>query len=161
MSTTDPRPKAAPLWPKLLVALVLLVAIGLALRPRFTRWQHARGAHSGAPTVRPAPPQVLAFLAPIAVGGTLDGAEVLAIHGVDHGLIRVDLRKNGKRLSLTIGRAERAYQGTRAGPYRVYIWQSEASPEVTATLAEALARSLRAHPDRTPPPGLPAETQER
>lgn len=160
MSTTDPAPKTVPLWPKLLLAFVLLAGIGLALR--------ARGAHWGAPPPgrsaahhphdsvgRPAASrEVLAFLAPITVGSSLGGAEVASISGVHLGLIHVELRKGGERFGFAIGLARPDREAQRAGPYAVYIWTPERSSATTAELTGALVRSLRAHLDRPAPPGL-------
>ncbi len=175
MSTTDPEPKAAsaPLWPKLLVALVLLAAIGFALRPRISRWLRAPGSlvrgHHWVPappaqpvathpydSVNPPPasPQVLAFLAPITVGGTLGGAEVVNISAVHHGLIHVGLRIGGDRFGFAIGLSRPDREAQRAGPYAVYIWTPGPSAQTTAALTDALVRSLRAHLDRPAPPGL-------
>jgi len=173
MSTTDPKPKAAPLWPRLLVAFVLLAAIGLALRPRISRWLRARGPHAQgshwvpAPPVRPAAthphdgvnrpaasPEVLAFLAPITVGSSLGGAEVASISGVHLGLIHVVLRNGGERYGFAIGLSRPDREAQRAGPYAVYIWAPGRSAETTAALTEALVRSLRAHLGRPAPPGL-------
>jgi len=173
MSTTEPKPKAS-LWPKLLVALVLLAAIGFALRPRISRWLHARASLARGPNWVPPParsapthphdgvnppaasPQVLAFLAPITVGGSLGGAEVVSISGVHHGLVHVVLRIGGDRFGFAIGLARPDREAQRAGPYAVYIWTPGPSAQTTAALTDALVRSLRAHLDRPAPPGLSA-----
>lgn len=150
----------------MIVAIVLVGAIALALRPRVSRWlQHPttptvarqRGvAHEVAPSP-PAGAAELAFMAPLAVGSRVGGAELVRISAVEEGLIHVDLRKSGEVTHLAIGLVHPGYNAPRAGRYAVYIWEETPSAEASP-LAEALAASLRARGDREPPPGLTSGT---
>jgi hypothetical protein len=142
--------------PILIAALVLLGLGGWALKSRASHWGPRAGATStsGRPAAPvPASAPVLAFLAPLAEGSSIGGAEVVHISGVEDGLIHIDLRKNGQVLHFAIGLVHSGYNAPRAGQYAVYIW--ERTPNAASSpLAEAIAASLRSHPSRPPPPGL-------
>lgn len=160
MSTTESRSDGASTRTKrvpiLVAALVLLGLGGWALKSRASQWGPRGGARSateGPVAAVPASEPVLAFLAPLTVGSSVGGAEVVHISGVEEGLIHVDLRKNGQILHFAIGLQHSGYNAPRAGQYAVYIW--ERTPNAASSpLAEALAASLRPHASRPPPPGL-------
>jgi hypothetical protein len=147
----------------LLVAVVVVGALGVAVTSQVSRWKHrgtpvregGRGAGGGRPRIAavPASSAELSLLAPLVEGSSIGGAEVVRISGVEEGLIHVDLRKSGEVLHLAIGLAHDGYNAPRAGRYSVYIWERVPSA-AASSLAEVLAASLRPHASRPAPPGL-------
>lgn len=121
-----------------------------ARRARESAGLFGRGAN---PRLKPAGPQELAFLAPIAVGSELAGATVTRIGAIREGLLHLDLRREADVYHLAVGLGRPGLNAPRAGRYAVYIWEQTPTPEASP-LAEALAASLRQRPDREAPPGM-------
>lgn len=177
MSTDDNRPaepaprpapptRAARQGRAMAIAVVGVALLGAGLfalrRPPPARRRPAAAARAreGAPAQRAeATAAELAFLDPIRVGTAIEGATVTRIGAVEEGLIHVDLRKGGEDLHFAIGLVHPGYGAPRAGRYAVYIWEREPRPDSSA-LADALARAMRPHADRPPPPGLTGGTFE-
>lgn len=99
-----------------------------------------------------ASPAVLAFFAPLRVGGTFEGATIIGISDVEDGYVHIGFRRGTADVHLTVGVPRDTVRGIPAGRVAVNIWSTPTQD--AATLSSALARTLGEHADRPLPPGL-------
>ncbi len=116
----------------------------------------SKPASSAAPTNQPAGPEELALVAPLVVGGSLDGFEVTEIQAIHKGVLNVAVRKERVtvRLWIAVDSEKAPKPPAVAGKYAVFYSVRSGDPAEAERLAKALAQIVEKHADIPPPKGM-------
>ena len=108
------------------------------------------------PVVARAGPNELALVAPLVVGGSLDGCEVTEIQAIHRGVLNVVCRKERSTMRLWIALAsdKGPEPPAKADKYAVFYSASGLEPAEAERLSKALAEIVGKHADVPVPKGM-------
>lgn len=118
----------------------------------------SKAAASAAPTNLSAGPEELALVAPLVVGGSLDGFEVFEIQAVRNGVLNVMCRKDRTtvRLWIALDSDKGPEPPAVAGQYAVFYSVPRGGDADVERLAKELAQMVEKHADLPAPKGMTA-----
>ncbi len=144
------------------VAVVLLASASLPACSRTSSSTDATpapapsGSARSNPAVAPAGPNELALVAPLVVGGSLDGCEVTEIQAIHRGVLNVVCRweRSTMRLWIALASDKGPEPPAKADKYAVFYSASGIEPAEAERLSKTLADIVAKHADVPVPKGM-------